>query len=129
MVSRRAFVGACGALAGLALGVATLSATANRVEYLTFSGPVSLPGVTLHAGTYSFETLDLMSPANVVNVRDRATRQSVFLGMADHIARPSAAGKAQSIVLGEASRDAAAPIIAWFPNGDTQGYQFRYPRR
>jgi hypothetical protein len=129
MLRRNVFVAVCGAVAGLALGVATLSATSVRLEYLTFSGPVNLPGVTLRAGTYSFETLDAMSPANVVNVRDRATRQSLFLGMADSIARPAGARSAQSIVLGEASRDSAAPIIAWFPNGGTQGYQFRYPKR
>ena len=126
MVSRRAFVTAFGAIAGLVLGVATLSATANRLEYLTFSGPVSLPGVTLQAGSYSFEILDLMSPAKVVSVRDRATRKSMFLGLADNVER---ARRAQSIVLGEAQRDAAAPIVAWFPNGDKQGYQFRYPTR
>jgi hypothetical protein len=99
------------------------------LEYLTFSGPVGLPGVTLHAGTYSFETPDSMSPANVVNVRDRATRQSVFLGLADSISRPAGSREAGSVLLGEARRDAATPIVAWFPNGDKQGYQFRYPTR
>jgi hypothetical protein len=129
MVSRNAFVAVCGAVVGLVLGVATLSATANRLEYLTFSGSVSLPGVTLHAGTYSFEIADPRSPAKVVSVRDRATRRPVFLGMTVDVSRPAGARGAQSIVLGEASRDAAAPIIAWFPNGGSQGYQFIYPKR
>jgi hypothetical protein len=128
MVARRAFVGALGALAGLVLGAATLSAMGgSRVEYLTFSGPVGLPGVTLHAGTYSFETLDGMGSTGVVRVLDKATRQSVFLGFTLPADRPAGAKNERSIVLGESSRGVPPPIVAWYPNGDRHGRSFIYP--
>lgn len=129
MVTRRGSIAALGALLGLALGVATLSATANRLELLTFSGPVGLPGVTLHSGTYSFEIIDTMASAGVVCVRDRATREPVFLGMTLPVERPSGTKSGRSIVLGESARGVAPPILAWYPNGDALGRSFIYPRR
>ena len=127
MVARRVFVAGLGALAGLALGVATLSATSGRVEYLTFSGPVGLPGVTLHAGTYSFESLDMMGSTGVVRVSDKATRESVFLGFTLPADRPAGSKDGRSIVLGESSRGVVPPIIAWYPNGEGHGRSFIYP--
>ena len=127
MVARRGFVAALGALAGLVLGVATLSATGGRVEYLTFSGPVGLPGVTLHAGTYSFETLDAMGSTGVVRVLDKATRESVFLGFTLPADRPAGSKNGRSIVLGESPRGVPPPIVAWYPNGDSHGCSFIYP--
>jgi hypothetical protein len=127
MVARRVFVAALGALAGLALGVATLSATGSRVEYLTFSGAVGLPGVTLHAGTYSFESLDTMGSSGVVRVIDKGTRESVFMGFTLPADRPAGAKDERSIVLGESSRGVPPPIVAWYPNGDRHGRSFIYP--
>jgi hypothetical protein len=118
-----------GALLGLVLGVATLSATANRIEFVTFSGPVGLPGVTLHAGTYSFEIVDTMSSERVVCVRDRATREPVFLGITLAVERPAGAASGRSIVLGESARGVAPPILTWYPNGDAAGRSFIYPER
>ena len=89
MLTRRLFVTTFGALVGLALGVATLAATGGTIEYLTFSGPVSLPGVALGSGSYSFEILDLQGSASVVSVRNSATRKPVFLGMTERLDRPA----------------------------------------
>jgi len=125
MVTRRALVTAAGALIGLAVGVTTLAAS-SRLEYLTFSGPVSLPGVTLHAATYSFEVVDYRSSGNVVNVRDRSTRQSVFLGITQRVERPASARKGASVVFGESPRGIPQPIVAWYPSGHSVGYQFVY---
>ena len=40
----------------------------DRLTYLTFSGPVQLPGVTLAAGTYTFKLADLSGSKHVVHV-------------------------------------------------------------
>ena len=54
---------ACAAiLLSAALAAAQGPANADRSTYVTFSGPVSLPGVTLPAGEYLFRLAD--SPSN-----------------------------------------------------------------
>jgi hypothetical protein len=128
MLTRRSFVAGCGALFGLALGVATLSAAGGGLEYLTFSGPVGLPGVSLGAGSYSFQVLDLQGSATVVSVRNRQTHQPVFLGMTQRVERDSSRGTERRVVLGEAPRGMAPPILAWYPEGDSIGHQFIYPK-
>jgi hypothetical protein len=114
---------------GLALGVVTLAASGGTIEYLTFSGPVSLPGVSLGSGSYSFEILDLQGAASVVSVRNKSTHQPVFLGMTTRIDRPAGSSSDTSVVLGESSRGMAPPIVVWYPAGAVAGHQFIYPRR
>ena len=126
MLTRRSFVVACGALLGLALGAGTVSATLGSVEHLTFNRPVGLPGITLAAGSYSFEVLDTMSGSGVVCVRDRATGKPLFLGLTQRVERPAGSGTGRSVVFGEAPRGMVPPIIAWYPNGDSSGRQFLY---
>jgi hypothetical protein len=57
MMSRRSIVTACAAvLMGPVIAGSTQAwGDATRKTHLTFSGPVSLTGVTLAAGTYTFE--------------------------------------------------------------------------
>src|SRR5512147_2002355 len=54
MAHRWSWLTAFGVVLGLAAGAASLHAwtTPAGLSYLTFSGPVALPGVTLQAGTY-----------------------------------------------------------------------------
>jgi hypothetical protein len=128
MVTRRALATATGALIGLAVEVATLAAS-SRLEYLTFSGPVSLPGVTLPAATYSFEVVDYRTSGNVVRVRDHDTRQSIFLGITHRVDRPGGAKKDASVVFGESLRGVPPPIVVWYPGGHSVGHEFIYRRR
>ena len=125
MFTRTSLIKAFGALLGLALTATTLSAvqTTDR-EYITFSGPVVLPGVTLRAGTYIFEEANLMSSSDLVLVRNKATYQVCFLGFTTPIERPAALKPGQSVVLGEAPRGVAPLILAWYPLGETRGHEF-----
>ena len=41
----------------------------SKLTYLTFSGPVQLPGITLPAGTYRFELADPDSSRRVIRRR------------------------------------------------------------
>src|SRR5207245_2922314 len=56
----------------LALGLATAAHADewNKLTYLTFSGPVNMPGITLPAGTYRFELMDPDSSRRVIRVSD-----------------------------------------------------------
>jgi hypothetical protein len=90
MFNRRVVLRACGAFLGLVVAagtVTTLSASvrSNRLEYLMFSGPVSLPGVTLSPGTCTFEVADAEASADVIRMRNRTTNVVVFLGFAHRI--------------------------------------------
>ena len=44
---------------------------ANKLTYLTFSGPVQIPGATLAAGTYMFRLADSQSNRHIVQVFDK----------------------------------------------------------
>ena len=114
----------CGALVGvLATTTGTKASNLNKLEYLTFSAPVALPGVTLKAGAYSFEIAD--EAGQVVLVRDRTSHKPMFLGITNRVERPRA-HSAGSVVLGEARRGEASPIMAWYPDSNTVGREFIY---
>jgi hypothetical protein len=83
MFNRRVVLMASGAFLGLVIAAGTVtslsaSVLSNRTEYLTFSGAVSLPGVTLNRGTYTFEMANSEASADIVRVRNRATNAVVF---------------------------------------------------
>ena len=48
----------------------------DRLTYLTFSGPVQLPGVTLAAGTYTFKLADLSGSRHGPTCSPKRSRQS-----------------------------------------------------
>jgi hypothetical protein len=131
MFNRPVVLRASGAFLGLVIAAATVtslsaSVRSNRLEYLTFSGPVSLPGVTLNRGTYTFEVADAEASADVIRVRNRTTNVVVFLGFTHRVERPKGMSDNRSIVFGEAPRGSAPPIVEWYPGGDITGHQFLY---
>jgi|tagenome__1003787_1003787.scaffolds.fasta_scaffold20681294_1 hypothetical protein len=130
MTHRGSWLAAFGVVLGLAAGAASLHAGTNATEltYLTFSGPVGLPGVTLQAGTYAFELADLNGSANVVVVRNRARTQLYYMGMTQRVERPDRISVHSTVALGEAARGEARPITVWYPPDTASGHQFIYPR-
>src|SRR5262245_38174983 len=91
-------------IAGVAV-IGVLVATSARAwtsdtNYLTFNGPVALPGVTLPAGTYTFRTPSGIDK-NVVQVMDRAGTKSYFMGITRPVSRPRP-GTALLVTMGEA---------------------------
>ena len=108
------------------LVAASAHAWTSDINYLTFSGPVALPGVTLPAGTYTFRTPS-DSDRNVVQVMNRAQTKSYYMGITRAVSRPRA-GTEMLVTIGEAPARQAPPIQAWFPLGDFQGHGFIYER-
>lgn len=119
---------------GLALGLMVAAASAHawdplhRTTSLTFSRAVSLPGVSLAAGTYVFEVADPESGSNVVRVRATDYRHVYFAGITHRVQRPAGLNANRSIVFGEPAAGMAPPIVAWYPQGDAMGREFIYPR-
>ena len=117
-------------IAGVAvIGVlvaASAHAWTNDTNYLTFNGPIALPGVTLPAGTYAFRTPSGIDK-NIVQVMNRGETKSYYMGITRPVARPR--GRTQLLVtVGEASARQVPPIQAWFPLGQTEGHAFIYDK-
>ena len=116
-------------LGGLAAIPAIASAWAAPENFITFSAPVSLPGVTLAAGTYLFRSPTGMS-GNVVQVLRRDQNRpmtSYFMGMTQLVERTTLE-RGSLVSLGEVVPGQPTPIKAWFPNGERVGHEFIYKR-
>jgi len=122
---------------GIATALAALSAilvpgTAradefNRQTFLTFSGPVSLPGIVLPAGTYTFQIANPESGSRVIQVtdKDRKKIQGFFMAIPSTLTEIP-----NQPVVKFAERPEGSPeaIKAWFYPGERTGYEFVYPR-
>lgn len=101
--------------------------TASKRTFLTFSGPVSLPGISLAAGTYTFEIANPDSGSRVIRVSDKDSRnvRGMFFAMPTQMAEP-----ANDPVVRFAERPEGSPqaIKAWFYPGERTGFEFVYPR-
>ena len=113
------------AVIGVLVG-ASAHAWTSDINYLTFSGPIALPGVTLPAGTYTFRTPS-DSDRNVVQVMNRAQTKSYYMGITRPVSRPRA-GTDLLVTVGEAPAGQVRPIQAWFPLGERGGHAFIYER-
>jgi hypothetical protein len=99
-----------------------------RTTYLTFSGPVALPGVTLAAGSYVFELADPTGGSNAVVVRNKARTEHYFLGLTLRVDRPGGLAGEGAVSFGEARPGEARPIVAWYPPDSASGMKFIYNR-
>jgi hypothetical protein len=127
MVTRRKLLAVCGGFLGVLVAAAGLrAASMNSLEYLTFSQSVALPGVTLAAGSYSFEIADPNGSNMVVLVRERASHKPVYLGFTNRIDRP-AGRKLAPVVFGEPRRGEPTPILVWYTADEgMSGREFIY---
>ena len=115
-------------VAMLAAGFATTAHADewNKLTYLTFSGPVNMPGITLPAGTYRFELADPDSSRRVIRVSDKegSKNYGMFLSVSDQKLEPS---DKPLVMFKEMPAGAPQAVQAWFYPGETTGYEFVYP--
>lgn len=127
MVNHKSVLTACGAALVVLVMAASGNAwvNVNRMNHLTFSGPVALPGVTLASGTYIFE---LATPTNldIVRVLSRDRSRVYFMAFTTQVHRPAGLPADRLVSLAEAAAGAPTPIPAWYPRGDSIGHQFIY---
>jgi hypothetical protein len=124
---QKALVAAAAVLVGLVgtAGAGRANLLPAHTAYLTFSGPVALPGVTLGAGTYIFELAD-PDIAGVVSVRSRDRRQTYFMGFTIPVSRPQGMGTDRPVSFMESHAGVAPPIKAWYPRDEAMGHQFMW---
>jgi hypothetical protein len=99
----------------------------NKQTFLTFSGPVQVPGATLPAGTYMFKLADLQGNRHVVQIFDKDGMKlyTTILAIPDQRLEPT---DKPVVMFGETPAGTPAAIKAWFYPGDTIGDEFVYPR-
>jgi hypothetical protein len=108
------------------IGAANAWASGSRTTYITFSGPVLLPGVTLPAGTYIFERADPFNHNDLVRVLARNRSKVYLLGFTTQVVRPEGMPPDRAILFHESREGAAPRIDAWFPQDEPIGHRFVY---
>ena len=127
MLNTKTLVAATVAL-GLAVAATESVGSVARGDRATiqFHRSVALPGVTLAPGSYTFEIVDDAGYLDVVRVRNSQTKKSEFMGFTNKVPRPDRLRKGSSVTLGEAARNAPAPITVWYPADGSDGRKFIY---
>jgi hypothetical protein len=99
----------------------------TKLTYLTFSGPVQLPGVTLPAGTYMFKLADPAGGRRAIQVWDeKGTKMyTMLLTIPDE----QLEAKDEPVVL-FSERPSGSPhaVKSWFYPAERTGYEFIYPK-
>lgn len=118
------------AFAAVAMTAGVLAAQgipSDRSTYVTVSGPVSLPGVTLPAGTYLFRLADTQASRNVVQVFDK-DRTKIFATIIAIAAERTEPSDEAVITFKETPSDRPPAVHYWYYAGEKSGQEFAYPK-
>jgi hypothetical protein len=110
----------------LANGVAAQETNTSERTFLTFSGAVEMPGVTLQPGTYVFKLADTPT-RNVVQVWDRDEKNMIGHWLFVQAERPAVSG--ETVVTFKETREGTTPAVQyWYFPGERIGKEFIYPK-
>ena len=126
MNNRKRVLVAAVAVAAMAGAVSAHASWISRVNHLTFSGTVALPGAVLPAGSYTFEAAPPSGGLDVVRVVTRDGKRVMFQGFTTAVLRPAGLGHNDLVAFGEAAAGQPVPIAAWYPVGSPTGHRFIY---
>ena len=114
------------ALAVLTSGVAAQETNTSERTFLTFSGAVEMPGVTLQPGTYVFKLADTPT-RNVVQVWDRDEKNMIGHWLFVQAERPRVSD--ETVVMFKETREGTTPAVQyWYFPGERIGKEFLYPK-
>jgi len=128
MLSTRIFGLACAVTVFVCLLAAPVSAQPlDKRTLFTFSGPITLPGVTLPAGQYLFRLADPNSSSKVVQVlnADGTKPYGLFFTLAAGRFEPASTPEIRFM---ETASGTPAAIKTWWYPGERTGYEFIYPK-
>jgi hypothetical protein len=121
-------------MAGVLMWLPSTAAVAQTIVdqpiYLTFSGPVSVPGQTLAAGKYMFKLTSSKVDRQIVQIFDESGK-SVAIVTAIPAARTNGepVPEKPEVNFYEAAPGVAQPVrMWWYPGIRTGGHEFIYPR-
>jgi hypothetical protein len=106
---------------------ASITETYDKLAYLTFSGPVQVPGATLNAGTYRFHLTNPDTSRNVLQVmsHDGAIVYAMFHTVPDGRTKVT---EDPTVSYRETPAGVAPAIKSIFYGGEHRGYEFLYPK-
>jgi hypothetical protein len=119
---------ACAALALTAGAASAQSIPANRLTYVTFSAPVSIPGMTLPAGNYQFKLADSNANRHIVQIFNADGTKLFTTLLAVPATRMKPTGDSV-ITFKETPSDRPPAVHYWYYAGDLAGNELVYPRR
>jgi LPXTG-motif cell wall-anchored protein len=128
MLSTRFFSLACAVAVFVCLMAAPVSAQPlDKRTLFTFSGPVTLPGVTLPAGQYLFRLADPNSSAKVVQVlnADGTRHYGLFFTLPAERLQPASTPEVRFM---ETASGKPPAIKTWWYPGEVRGYEFIFPK-
>ena len=117
-----AFGAALAAVVGIAAQAPVLSPY-QGVNTLTFAHAFTLPGVTMPAGTYVFESGPRGNDRNIVRVSSKNRQKIFYEGFTTALAHPPGHNV---VTFGEAAAGAPIPMLAWYPIGTKKAHGFQY---
>jgi hypothetical protein len=128
MLVRRIIHTVCGvALLGvLATSASGAMMDTRRTTHFTFNGTVQLPGVTLPAGTYTFEVANPDGDSDLVRVMSRDRKTVYLLQFTSTIYRAQTGDLKPIVSLGETPAGIPPSVKAWYPQFETRGREFIY---
>src|SRR5690242_13190615 len=97
----------------LAVTAGHAGTTANHPNVLRLTIPLALPGAVLPPGEYVFEIANPETSHDVVRVSNRATRESMFMGITRRVPRPRRQAAGAALLLGESAPGDPTPVLAW----------------
>jgi hypothetical protein len=113
-------------LVAFTIGVAAQDFNPQEKTFMTFSGPVEMPGVTLQAGTYVFRLADTPS-RNVVQVLSQNEKDVLGQWLFVPAERPQVTG--DTVVTFKETREGTTPAVQyWYYPGEKIGKEFIYPK-
>jgi hypothetical protein len=126
---KHGIIGSC-LLSVVLVGAFAAAARADECDkqtYLTFSAPVSLPGVVLPAGTYLFSHPECSSSNNILRITsaDGSRLYATLLVIPEDRPTPS---DEPTVVFEETRPGSPKAIKAWFYPGATVGDKLVYPK-
>ena len=128
MLSTRVFGLACAVAVFVCLMAAPASAQPlDKRTLFSFSGPITLPGVTLPAGQYLFRLADPNSSAKVVQVlnADGTKPYGLFFTIPAERLEPASSPEVRFM---ETASGTPAAIRTWWYPGERRGYEFIFPK-
>ena len=104
---------ACATLALTAASAAAQSMPSDKTTFVTFSGPVSIPGMTLPAGTYTFRIMDSLTDRHIVQIFDKSQMKLMTTLLAVPAQRNEPTGDA-IITFKETPSDRPPAVHYWY---------------
>jgi hypothetical protein len=124
--TQSAVLAACAALA-LGVTAAAQQTVQDRTTFVTFSGPVSIPGKTLPAGTYTFRLADTQSDRHIVQIMEKDGGNLIATLLAVPADRNEADGD-PVVTFKETPSDHPPAVRYWYYAGERAGNEFVYPK-